>query len=101
MMENLVWDIRTYVYTFVTSKAGLTKGVVFQRGYHCVYICMYICTYVQYCYMLWCLPTYVQYVLYVCAACCGVVISVYSSGHFRNQRMIFMYVEFSAIQRYF
>ena len=28
MRENLVWDIRT----FVTSKAGLTKGVVFHEG---------------------------------------------------------------------
>ena len=32
---DLVWDIHT-VCAFVPSKAGLTKEVVFQRGYYTV-----------------------------------------------------------------
>ena len=31
MMGNLVWDICTYIH-IVTSKAGLTNGVVFHKG---------------------------------------------------------------------
>jgi hypothetical protein len=79
MREKLVWDI---IYTFVTNKAGLTKGWSSKGGYYwivymctCTYIHMYVlCTCVNVCVPA-SVPACVPVGTYVCVRDCLILVN--------------------------
>ena len=76
MRGNSVWDI---IYTFVTSKAGLTKGVVSQRGVllNCVHVYMYVHTYMCVCvHVCACMRGYsYMHIIHVCVRECVILVN--------------------------